>query len=144
MVQKPVVLHRVLERPLFYKLLESTQPVLIHHSCLHTTSCYSSQRYPRNQLLFITAVSTQAVLIHHSCLHATSSYSQLGALGDAGLLESTQYALFPEWEAPCYEDMRFFPSENAVTTSCLHEGDVEGFIEDLRKIIKIIYNINFL
>ena len=51
------------------------------------------------------------------------------------LLESTQYALFPEWEAPCYQNMRFFPSENAVTTSCLHEGAVEGFIEDLRKII---------
>ena len=29
----------------------------------------------------------------------------------------------------------FSPSENAVTTSCLHEGAVEGFIEDLRKII---------
>ena len=31
----------------------STQPVVIHHSVLNATSCYSSQLYPRNQLLFI-------------------------------------------------------------------------------------------
>ena len=38
-------------------VLVSTQP-------LRATSCYPSQRSPRNQLLFITAVSTQPVAIH--------------------------------------------------------------------------------
>ena len=128
------------------------------------TVCYldRSQLSPRNQFLFITAVSTQPVAIHHNVIHATSCYSsQLSPrnqflfsvhnqrdpkLRNTGAQECrpcdlgqfariTQYALFPEWEAPCYQDMRFSPSENAVTTSCLHEGDVEGFIEHLRKII---------
>ena len=41
--------------------LSSTHPLGAH---LHATSCYPSQRSPRNQLLFITAVSTQPVAIH--------------------------------------------------------------------------------
>ena len=36
---------------------------------INTTSSYSSQLPPHNQLLFITTLSTQPVAIHHSCLH---------------------------------------------------------------------------
>ena len=42
---------------------------------------------------------------------------------------------FPSGKLLAIKTCVFFPSENAVTTSCLHEGAVEGFIEDLRKII---------